>query len=880
MSTGFSAEGARREKNMSFRKLHNSILLCCCMVVFGCDQESAGVHGEACLPGVCANDNMVCENSDVACGESCRNCLTITNVQDAVCEDGICRIRTCQEDYHLEFDDVANTYACSKNTIERCAPNHAGENVVVENCTEIAHSTEVACSSGGQCIVKNCEDGFYPTLDSTQCIEQVCVGCDEATEICFEGTCRCKPGWVSCSEDGRNCKDIINDSDNCGGCGIVCQSDDLIEHAVGFGCNLAQCGVTECESFYHPSGMECELNTSDNCGEHGKSCSGIEHALEATCNEESGICTIVSCDLHYHIDQENETCEEDTADNCNEHGHSCWVEHAAGVECAWDEAGAYAYCVTQECEDGYHLVDNPENPSGPKNCAKDSGEDCGSEGLQCPENASCEQKEDGTYGCKCDDGYIDCDGVCVNLDSNKNHCGTCHNQCKDNQACIGGVCGCASGTDCANSCVDLYNDKNNCGSCANQCKDYQACISGSCGCTNGTDCGSSCVELQSDNNNCGACGLVCKSYQTCKAGKCSCTSGTDCGSSCVDLQNDKNNCGSCGTKCKDYQACISGKCSCTSGTDCGSSCVNLNSDNKNCGACGLVCKSYQTCKGGKCICTSGTDCGSSCVDLQNDKNNCGSCGNKCKDYQACISGKCGCASGTDCGSSCVNVQSDNKNCGACGKSCGSGLACSAGKCVCTGGLTLCGSTCVKVSSDNNHCGACNNKCTNGRACQAGSCICPSGTLYCGSQCVSDVIQGTPMVENNLTVRAAPDVSSAQVGTIQLGTRIHIFGYSNSSPSWYRVANGYVNANYVDLCEGWGTVNTQKDPLMVWQAASSSVVVAKIPVGQNNVCLHSKFTSNGEEWYFLTWGKKRGYARAKYMIENDPIGTIPPVNYCQ
>ena len=62
-----------------------------------------------------------------------------------------------------------------------------------------------------------------------------------------------------------------------------------------------------------------------------------------------------------------------------------------------------------------------------------------------------------------------CSGVCVNLNSDPNHCGTCENNCTSGQFCLRGACTqpCPSGPGlmCDGKCVDIMTDPNNCGGC-------------------------------------------------------------------------------------------------------------------------------------------------------------------------------------------------------------------------------------------------------------------------------------------------------------------------------------------------------------------------------------------------------------------------------
>ena len=135
----------------------------------------------------------------------------------------------------------------------------------------------------------------------------------------------------------------------------------------------------------------------------------------------------------------------------------------------------------------------------------------------------------------CPPGQARCGGVCVDVQSNPAHCGTCGNACAPGTACQGGACACTGGTtSCGGACVDTSNDNSNCGACGVVCGAGKICTSGSCACTGGTtSCGGACVDTSNDNSNCGGCGVVCGSGKTCQSGACQCPSGTTlCGGVC------------------------------------------------------------------------------------------------------------------------------------------------------------------------------------------------------------------------------------------------------------------------------------------------------------------------------------------------------------
>jgi hypothetical protein len=81
----------------------------------------------------------------------------------------------------------------------------------------------------------------------------------------------------------------------------------------------------------------------------------------------------------------------------------------------------------------------------------------------------------------CDPGLAQCGNSCVDLSSNKQHCGLCASSCGGNLVCVSGACACPPGfTDCAGSCVDLQVDDGNCGACGTSCQGGKLCVDGAC----------------------------------------------------------------------------------------------------------------------------------------------------------------------------------------------------------------------------------------------------------------------------------------------------------------------------------------------------------------------------------------------------------------
>lgn len=116
-------------------------------------------------------------------------------------------------------------------------------------------------------------------------------------------------------------------------------------------------------------------------------------------------------------------------------------------------------------------------------------------------------------------------------------------------------------TVCSGQCVDLRTDRLHCGSCGNTCHDGMICQGSQCRCTGGrTECNGTCVDLATDLANCGSCGNVCGPNMTCANRACHCLPGlTDCSGTCRDLATDPENCGACGVSCNG-NACVAGIC--------------------------------------------------------------------------------------------------------------------------------------------------------------------------------------------------------------------------------------------------------------------------------------------------------------------------------
>jgi hypothetical protein len=174
----------------------------------------------------------------------------------------------------------------------------------------------------------------------------------------------------------------------------------------------------------------------------------------------------------------------------------------------------------------------------------------------------------GSCGNNCNPGEGCCNGVCTNLNTMSN-CGSCGNDCNSikyyptGSICRNGQCECPTGqTPCDISsklkhgvCTDLNTDPNHCGSCRYTCNQAVAtCQNGACVCLpGGTDCGSNSCCPPNLPICCGNGTFCCPSGTTCCGSNSCCSLGTTC----------------CGNGCcpPNFPICCGNFC-CPSGTTC------------------------------------------------------------------------------------------------------------------------------------------------------------------------------------------------------------------------------------------------------------------------------------------------------------------------
>ncbi len=318
-----------------------------------------------------------------------------------------------------------------------------------------------------------------------------------------------------------SCLDTMNDTSNCGGCGVTC--------AYGALCTG---GVCVCPSGRFHCGATCAdlLTDGRNCGTCGVVCPIPGSCVRGRCQCQDGytVCGTVCVDLRLNVN------------HCGACGRACRRDEICfGGSCA---------CPTDRVSCGGTCID-----------LRNDRAHCGACGRACAVGDNCVDGE-----CRC---ALMCSGVCVRPSADTDRCARCENECPGGAPCIQGECVCRgpAGRVCDGRCIDTGTDPQNCGACGRVCPGATRCSRGSCECEDGlTQCATGvCIDTGTDPQNCGACGRPCMSGRVCRDRQCVCAgeAETMCEGQCVDPRNDLHNCGGCGLACPPGAMCRGGRCS-------------------------------------------------------------------------------------------------------------------------------------------------------------------------------------------------------------------------------------------------------------------------------------------------------------------------------
>ena len=292
-----------------------------CKEIEGVDPDNVKCSPEGeCLIMACTagyhktSDGLTCEEDTArACGNpdgrGPKNCIEQAGVKDAVCENGQCNIKACEDEYYL-YESSTFT-VCSKYSTLACGPAHV-------NC--MTEGVMQAVCEDGKCIIKECADGFSH-VTSTE------------PQFCNRNT------NTSCGKDRINC----------------------IDPALGIEsakCENGACVTLSCINGYSlvsaEDGDTCVEDTAEACGVDRTNCNEeFQNAASTRCLD--GVCHILSCTTGYSPDLENNVCvREDSPEACGPDSINCYDEHPHATEifCKDDQ------CIVARCEDLYEVTND------------------------------------------------------------------------------------------------------------------------------------------------------------------------------------------------------------------------------------------------------------------------------------------------------------------------------------------------------------------------------------------------------------------------------------------------------------------------------------------------------------------------------------------
>ena len=390
---------------------------------------------KSCISGLkCKVDeheyNGKCEKDSIAhCGAHDYNCEEqIPYWADGECKLGLCVASKCSSKAHILGE------LCEKNTVAHCGSHGYS---CAKNNENWAYNTGSACADGGVCIPVYCKSGYHP--EDNQCVPNTEGLKCKVNQYEYKGKCmdssveHCGSNSYSCSKYVEGWKD--------GTCPykFVCKATACQD---GYELEGSECVLKlNCNSAQHIYNNTCEPNNLSNCGAHGYVCKdNVDDWKNGSC--QAGECIISECidgkelkngkcvnkttKCKENQHQYQNSCENDSIENCGEHGKSC-IDTIHG----WNDGSCTnGLCTLKSCISGMHINNNKcvENTIQCDNnqheyedaCENDSIENCGEHGNKCTDikgwkDGSC---SDGVCNAtECTDDMKIIDGKCSTIET-------------------------------------------------------------------------------------------------------------------------------------------------------------------------------------------------------------------------------------------------------------------------------------------------------------------------------------------------------------------------------------------------------------------------------------------------------------------------------
>ncbi len=361
-----------------------------------------------------------------------------------------------------------------------------------------AFTVIVSAAASPGCAERNItvgvDDGRPPLLASSADAGEGDASIPETVPMCPVTTCTLP--WATCPSSEFPCgTNLLNDDENCGGCGISCGGDGVVSIAkwscVDGKCTFS-CGGFSIRNCDNDPTNGCEVDTlfnPDNCGDCGNKCpAGMD------CSWGACVDPCLEANLPDRCNGECVNLDYDD-NNCGTCGNTC---DPTDPKLPALPADMHYGCGGGTCGRKRCSVPNTADCNGNLNdgceATLHTNEHCGACGDACPPGKECGYITGNVFGCLCDDGETYCHFSCKQTADDPLNCGGCDRVCPYARVphfaatCSFGTCGghCEEGyVDCdeslANGCeVNTRVDNRNCGGCGNACLPNQVCFQGQC----------------------------------------------------------------------------------------------------------------------------------------------------------------------------------------------------------------------------------------------------------------------------------------------------------------------------------------------------------------------------------------------------------------